>query len=146
MKKAISYIEKVLIYGIILLMSFSLILAFIDVVFEIGARIFEKTYFVVDADSLIDLFSTFLVLLIGIELLETVKLYLKEDKVHVELVILVAIIALSRKVIIWDFNKYNVNEMFSLAAMIIALGVTYVLVKKSNLKVRLPKKNLLNDE
>nr|MDA3818484.1 phosphate-starvation-inducible PsiE family protein [Prolixibacteraceae bacterium] len=121
-------------------------LAFIDVVFEIGSRIFEKPYFVVDANSLIDLFSTFLVLLIGIELLETVKLYLKEDVVHVELVILVAIIALSRKVIIWDFNKYDVNEMFSLAAMIIALGVTYLLVKKSNLKVRLPKKNLLNDE
>jgi hypothetical protein len=36
--------------------------------------------------------------------------------------------------------------MLSLAAMIIALGVTNVLVKKSNLKVRLPKKNLLNDE
>jgi uncharacterized membrane protein (DUF373 family) len=146
MKKIISYIEKFLIYGIILLMSVILILAFIDVVFEIGSRIFEKPYFVVDANSLIDLFSTFLVLLIGIELLETVKLYLKEDVVHVELVILVAIIALSRKVIIWDFNKYDVNEMFSLAAMIIALGVTYLLVKKSNLKVRLPKKNLLNDE
>jgi uncharacterized membrane protein (DUF373 family) len=146
MKKVIAYIEKFLIYGIILLMSFILILAFIDVIFEIGTRILEKPYLVVDADSLIDFFSTFLVLLIGIELLETVKLYLKEDVVHVELVILVAIIALSRKVIIWDFNKYEVNEMLSLAAMIIALGVTYVLVKKSNLKVRLPKKNLLNDE
>ncbi|MBN1769176.1 MAG: phosphate-starvation-inducible PsiE family protein [Prolixibacteraceae bacterium] len=142
MKKLVQYIEKILIYGILLLMSFILLLAFADVFFEIISRMFQKPYFIVDANSLMDLFSIFLVLLIGIELLETVKLYLKEDVVHVELVILVAIIALSRKVIIWDFNKFEVNEMLSLAAMVVALGVTYVLVKKSNLKVRLPRKNI----
>jgi len=81
-----------------------------------------------------------LVLLIGLELLETIKAYLKEDIVHVEFIILVAIIAIARKVIVWDFNKYSFEELLSLAAMIVGLGITYFLIKKADLKIAFPKK------
>ncbi|MFA7136156.1 MAG: phosphate-starvation-inducible PsiE family protein [Bacteroidales bacterium] len=67
----------------------------------------------IDANGLLDLFSLFLVLLIGLELLETVKAYFKEDIVHVEYIILVAIIALARKVIVWDFDKYSNEELLN---------------------------------
>ncbi len=87
------------------------------------------------------LFSLFLILLIGLELLETVKAYLKDDIVHVEFIILVAIIAIARKVIIWDFNKYSTHELLSLAAMIVALGITYFLIKKADVKLKIGPKN-----
>lgn len=83
------------------------------------------------------MFSLFLVLLIGLELLETVKAYFKEDIVHVEYIILVAIIALARKVIVWDFDKYSNEELLGLSTMIVALGVTYFLIKKAGVKKRL---------
>jgi uncharacterized membrane protein (DUF373 family) len=83
------------------------------------------------------LFSLFLVLLIGLELLETVKAYLKEDIVHVEFIILVAIIAIARKAIVWDFKKYTTEELVSLAIMIVALGVTYFLIKKADIKLKI---------
>ncbi len=44
-------------------------------------------------------FGGFLSVLIGIELLHTIKMYLKEDVVHVEIVLLVALIGVSRHVI-----------------------------------------------
>jgi uncharacterized membrane protein (DUF373 family) len=76
-----------------------------------------------------DLFSVFLVVLIGLELLETIKAYLKEDVLHVELVLLLAIIAISRKVIVWNFEKYNHQQLVGLAIMILSLSLSYFLLK-----------------
>lgn len=139
MIKLIKRIEHLLIFGILIVISLILILAFIDIAYEIKQEIFSPPIFIVDADGLMDLFSLFLVLLIGLELLETVKAYLKEDIVHVEFIILVAIIAIARKVIIWDFKKYSTEELLGLATMIIGLGVTYFLIKKADAIIRLQK-------
>lgn len=141
MLKFITYIEKIIIWGIMLVMSTILILAFVDIVYEIAIHILEKPMFIIDANGLMELFSLFLVLLIGLELLETIKAYLKEDIVHVEFIILVAIIAIGRKAIVWDFKKYSTEELISLAVMIVSLGITYFLVKKANIKISLNRKD-----
>ena len=130
MLKIVKYIERFLVWGILMAVSILLVLAFVDLVYEITQKIIAPPKLIIDANGLMDLFSLFLVLLIGLELLETVKAYLKEDLFHVEFIILVAIIAISRKVIVWDFNKYSTSELLSLSAMIVALGATYCLVKK----------------
>ena len=116
-----------------------LLLAFIDIVHEIKQKVILPPRFIIDADGLMDLFSLLLVILIGLELLETVKAYLKEDIVHVEFIILVAIIAIARKVIVWDFNKFQFEELLSLAAMIVGLGITYFLIKMAGSRFRFPK-------
>ena len=139
MNNIIKRIEHTLVFGILIFISVILILAFIDIAYVITQEIFSTPKFIIDANGLLDLFSLFLVLLIGRELLETVKAYFKEDIVHVEYIILVAIIALARKVIVWDFNKYNNEELLGLAAMIVALGITYFLIKKADVKIRLHK-------
>jgi uncharacterized membrane protein (DUF373 family) len=136
MLSLVKYIERFLIWGILLVMSILLILAFVDVAWEIKQKIIASPMFIIDASGLMDLFSLFLVLLIGLELLETVKAYLKDDIVHVEFIILVAIIAIARKVIVWDFSKYETQELISLAIMISALGVTYFLIKRANTQER----------
>lgn len=132
----IKYIEKILVWGIMLVMSIILLLAFIDIIYEIKVKMLSAPFFIINSEELMDLFSLFLVLLIGLELLETVKTYLKEDIIHVELIILVAIIAISRKVIVWDFSKYSSQEFIGLSLMILALGVTYFLIKKAGLEVK----------
>jgi len=139
MIKLIKRIENILVFGILIVISVILILAFLDIAYEIKQEIISTPKFIVDASGLMDLFSLFLVLLIGLELLETVKAYLKEDIVHVEFIILVAIIAIARKVIVWDFKKYNSEELLGLAAMIVGLGLTYFLIKKADVKIRLHK-------
>lgn len=139
MVQLIKYIEKGLIWGVLLIMSTILILAFIDIAWEIKEKIIAPPMFIIDASGLMDLFSLFLLLLIGLELLETVKAYLKDDIVHVEFIILVTIIAVARKVIIWDFKKYTTQELISLAIIIAALGVTYFLIKKADIKIRINK-------
>ncbi|MBN2349991.1 MAG: phosphate-starvation-inducible PsiE family protein [Bacteroidales bacterium] len=141
MVKIIKYLERGLIIGILGVISITLLLAFIDIVYEITQKILLPPKYIIDAGGLMDLFSLLLVLLIGLELLETVKAYLKEDIIHVEFIILVAIIAIARKVIVWDFAKYGTNELLSLAAMIVGLGVTYFLIKNSDWRLRIGKNN-----
>ncbi|MFZ7111443.1 MAG: phosphate-starvation-inducible PsiE family protein [Desulfatiglandales bacterium] len=131
MLKIIKKIEKILILSIVIVFSIILILAFIDIVYEIYCEIVDPPLFVVNAQNLMELFSLFLIILIGIELLETIKAYLNENIIHVELVVLVAIIAIARKVIVWDFDKYSYIELFALSAIVIALGGTYFLVKRT---------------
>lgn len=135
MSKFIKHIERILIWGIIIVMSLILVLAFIDIVYVIKEKVLEHPFLIIDANGLMSLFSLFLVLLIGLELLETVKTYLKEDIVHVEFIILVAIIAIARKAIVWDFNKYTTRDLISLAIMMLALGLTYFLIKKSDIRL-----------
>ena len=137
MTKFIKYVERFIIWGILIVMSVILVLAFIDIVYEITKKIMEEPIFIIDSSGLMGLFSLFLVLLIGLELLETVKAYLKEDIVHVEFIILVAIIAIARKAIVWDFKKYTTEELISLAIMTVALGVTYFLVKKADIALKI---------
>ncbi|MFO7940251.1 MAG: phosphate-starvation-inducible PsiE family protein [Bacteroidales bacterium] len=139
----IKFIERFLIWGVLLVMSVILILAFVDITWEIKEKVLASPTLIIDANGLMDLFSTFLVLLIGLELLETVKAYLKEDIIHVEFIILVAIIAVARKVIVWDFVKFRTQELIALAITITALGVTYFLIKKSHSRAprRRPYKN-----
>ena len=49
--------------------------------------------------------------------------------IQVRTVLLIALLALSRKLIILDLNAFSANTIFSLAAVLLALGVTYWLVR-----------------
>jgi len=75
-------------------------------------------------------FGGFLSVLIGIELLHTIKMYLKEDVVHVEIVLLVALIGISRHVIDLDIAHLKPMTIFGISSLIIVLSGGYFLIKK----------------
>lgn len=122
---------RLMVWGVILFISLILLLAFIDLGYQTYVKITEPPFLVVDSGCIIELFSLCLIIIIGLELIETVKAFLKEDVVHVELVILVAIIAIARKVIVWDFEKYSYLDLLSIAGILLALSASYFLVKKT---------------
>jgi uncharacterized membrane protein (DUF373 family) len=82
--------------------------------------------------SLIELFGLILNILIAMELLENMTGYLKKNIIQVELVIVTSIIALARKIIIFDFTKYSNLELFSLGFAIVSLAISYGLLKRFN--------------
>lgn len=82
--------------------------------------------------TLIDIFGLFLNILIALELLENITAYLKKHIVQVELVIVTSLIAVARKIIIFDFSKFNSLDLLALGAAILALGVSYWLIKRVN--------------
>jgi uncharacterized membrane protein (DUF373 family) len=70
-------------------------------------------------------------ILIGLELIETIKVYLVEEMVHVEIIFLVAIIAITRKVIILDVKSLPPLTLIGVAAIILALSGGYYWLKKA---------------
>jgi uncharacterized membrane protein (DUF373 family) len=129
--KAAKIVERYIIKTLIGLMSLLLVLATIQLGYFVFKSIIESQTFVIELDTIMDLFGVFLLVLIGIELLDTIKVYFKKHNIHVEVVLLVALIAIARKVILMDFSKYSGLEIIGIAGVIIALSLGYYFIKKA---------------
>jgi len=127
--------EKIIIYSLIIMMGAVLVLSTIELGYYLVKSIFSSDFLLLDLDSLMDLFGVFLLVLIGIELLDTIKIYLKQNVVHVEVVVLVAIIALARKVVVLKLEEWDGAMIAGLGALILSLAVTYYLIKRAGLFV-----------
>lgn len=119
----------------ILLILMTIIVAI--AIFELGiilyVDIFDPTDGVLflEIDELFRIFGFFFIILIGFELVETLEMYFKDNIIHAEVVLLVAVIAVSRKVILLDLEKYDPIAIIGLGIIIIALGGCYWLIKQS---------------
>ncbi len=133
MKKTGRIIQKVIIYSLIVLMTAVLILATIELGYYIFKYVLESDYAVINLNQLMELFGIFMLVLIGIELLDTIKVYLKENVMHVEVVVLVAIIAVARKIVVLKIEDIDGLKIIGVAFIIVALAVAYYLIKKSGL-------------
>lgn len=58
-------------------------------------------------------------------------MYIEEDIIHVEVVVLVAIIAVARKIIVIDYYSISYEILFGIAAFMISLCVGYFLLKRA---------------
>lgn len=83
---------------------------------------------------LMEVFGLFLNILIALELLENITAYLKKHVVQVELVIVTSLIAVARKIIIFDFSKATGIDLIGLALAIFALSISYWLIRRMNIK------------
>lgn len=133
LKKVTRWIEKLIIHALIVMMAGVLILATIELGYFLVNSVIESRFLLINLEKLLDLFGIFLLVLIGIELLDTIKVYFKENVVHVEVVVLVAIIAIARKVVILKAEELPGETLLGIAAIIIALAVSYYLIRKAGL-------------
>ena len=131
MNKIAKIVEKGIIYTLIVMMAGILVLATIELGYYLINSILHSEFLLIDLDALMDLFGVFLLVLIGIELLDTIKVYLQSHVVHVEVVVLVAIIALARKVVIIKLETLTGEMILGIASLILALSVAYYLIKKT---------------
>lgn len=133
MNKIAKYTERVIIYTLIVMMAGILVLATIELGYYLVKNIIQSDYLLINLDNLMDLFGIFLLVLIGIELLDTIKVYLRENVVHVEIVMLVGIIAIARKVVILKFEELSGMTLIGLGVLILALASGYYLIKRAGL-------------
>lgn len=122
------YFEKVIIFSLILLMMLVILVSAIEFGYILIMDIFMPPALFLEIDELLDIFGFFLLILIGVELLETIRAYLREHVVHVEVVVEVALIAIARKVIILDVQEVPADKMLGIAAIVVALAVAFFLM------------------
>ena len=101
-----------------------------DVVYVLYQRITSPPFLLLSINDILATFGAFLAVLIAIEIFINISMYLKTDVIPVRLVVATALMAISRKVIIFDFEKITSPFIFGTAAVVFALGVTYWLISK----------------
>jgi uncharacterized membrane protein (DUF373 family) len=77
-------------------------------------------------------FAGVLTVVLGLELLETLKTYSVEHHVRLEIILVVAIIAIARHLLQIDFEHTAGTVLLGISAVIIALTCGYFLVRKSH--------------
>ena len=127
--------EKVIIIILAILMALVLFIS----TFELGVIIFKEVIetpaekgMVLDISELSRIFSFFLYILIGLELFVTVVMFLKENVIHGEVILLVGITAVSRKIIIQDYEAMEPITIIGLALLIGTMSLGYFLIKRSH--------------
>jgi len=128
--------EKTIIYILIGMMVIVVLISTIELGALIIKDIFSPPKLWLGIDQLFEIFGFFLILLIGVELLETIKAYLIENVIHSEIVLEVALIAISRKVIILDIKDYDPLTIVGLACLIFAIAISYFLIKRCRINLK----------
>lgn len=80
-------------------------------------------------------FSGILLVLLGLELLDTVKVYFRQHVVRVEVILLVGLIAMGRHVLEIDLHHIDPLTLFGFSSLILALAISYFFVKRAPLSV-----------
>src|SRR5215831_4043019 len=78
-----------------------------------------------------EVFGSFLLILIGLELMKTVVMYLDRHELHVEVVFTVAMIAVARHAIDLNLAETPPLLLIGMAALIVGLSLGYYFFQKS---------------
>jgi uncharacterized membrane protein (DUF373 family) len=130
MQLVLKRFEQVIIISLIAMMAIVVLFATIELAWIIYTDLSVAPYFMIEIDSLLKIFGFFMLILIGIELLETIKAYLAEHVIHIEIVLEVALIAIARKVIILDLKDYSGVTVLAIAALIVSIAIAFYLEKR----------------
>lgn len=140
---AVEKFEKI-IYGGLMVMLIAVIIAaiadlgyFLVLSFVTGNPELFELHEQVAVHELIAVLGAFLLVLIGVELLDTIKAYFREKQIHVEIVLILAIIAMARSVILLDpsgMSGYEYGtELMGVGVIVVGLGIGYYLIRKAGL-------------
>lgn len=128
--------EHCIVLSLILMMMVVVLLSTIELGWLIVKDMLTPPIVLLEIDELLELFGFFMLVLIGIELLETIRAYYVDHSVHAEIVIKVAIIAIARKIIILDVKDLPSLTLIGIAAIVLALSAAYFAIKRLSLQAR----------
>lgn len=132
---ATSRFERFVLVAVQLLLMGLILVAVADLIWLMWHGLLNQLVAVTDVEHLQKAlqrgFAGILLVLIGLELLETLRAYLHDRHVRLEIVLLVAVIALGRHIVMLDLEHLDGMLLLGIAALILALTGGYVLVRRA---------------
>jgi uncharacterized membrane protein (DUF373 family) len=125
-------IQKIIVVVLAAMMVVVVVLSTVHLGVLVGEEIWKPPRFLIPVQGLLEIFGYFLLVLIGVELLETLKAHINQELVQVRVVLEVALIAMARKVIIEEPNTAPSATLFAIAALILALGIAFYLERQAH--------------
>jgi uncharacterized membrane protein (DUF373 family) len=132
LEKLINKVQMVIVIALMVLLILVVISSTLHLAVLIAEEMWQPPRFLMPVQGLVDVFGYFLLVLIGVELLETLKGYIRREAGHVRVVLEAAMIAVARKIITAEFNTVSALTLFGVAALILALGVAFYFERESS--------------
>ncbi|HEY6942324.1 phosphate-starvation-inducible PsiE family protein [Dokdonella sp.] len=122
--------ERLIVVVLVVLMAGVVLLATIELAWILVQDVITPPVLLLEIQELLDLFGLFLLVLIGIELLHSVRTYIVERTFHIETVLAVAMIAVARKVIVLDPKELPPGALLGIAALVVALSFAFYVLRR----------------
>lgn len=122
--------ERVITGLLLLMMAGVVLLATIELAWILGRDALTPPLFLLEIDELLELFGQFLLVLIGIELLHSMKVYSAHREIHIEAVLVVALIAVARKIVVIEPKELPSGTLLGIAGTVLALALAYYIVRR----------------
>jgi uncharacterized membrane protein (DUF373 family) len=110
------------------IMTLVVLLGVVDVAYVLYQKLVTPPLLMLTISDILDTFGAFMAVLIAIEIFINITIYLREDVIHVKIVMATALMAIARKVIILDFNRITPDYIWATASVVIAMSLGYWLV------------------
>lgn len=111
-----------------IMMTLVIFLGVLDVGWEIIEKLKKPPYMLMNISDILATFGAFMAVLIAIEIFINITIYLRDDIIHVKIVMATALMAIARKVIILDFTVITPDYVYATAALVLAMSIGYWLV------------------
>ncbi len=128
--KIISTFQRYVLSTLLIVMGVVIVASSIELVIVVVQELLTPPL-LLDLGELTKISGLFLTVLITLELFGILEVMLLENTVHVEFVVAVALIAASREVLVVEFTSLAPITLVGLAALILALGAGYYLIKRA---------------
>lgn len=128
--KAISKFENVISKILAIILVFVIFIALFDLLKLLTYDLFFTDPKGIFTAPLIKIFGMFLNVMIALELMENITAYLRQHVIQLELVVVTALTAVARKIIIFD-SKAD-GDLTGLAIAILSLSISYWIVRSQN--------------
>ena len=112
------------------LMTLVILWSVADVMLMLYEKAFHPPFLRINIDDLIPTLGAFLFVLIAIEIFLNIVIYLNEETHHLRVVLATALMAIARKVIIFDYEHTPSDKLIGIGAVIVSLGIAYWLVHR----------------
>jgi len=117
-----------------ILMTAVILWGVVDVCWVLYQELLSPPRFLLTLSDILATFAAFMAVLIAIEIFVNICIYLREDVIHVQIVMATALMAIARKVIILDFSTISPEYVWAIAAVVFAMSIGYFLVLYSSQK------------
>jgi uncharacterized membrane protein (DUF373 family) len=95
--------------AITILLAIAVVLSTVHLGYLIAEEMWKHPRFLIPVPGLLEIFGYCLLVLIGVELLETLKMYLKRDSIQLRVVIEVALIAMHERLLKRNWIRFQPN-------------------------------------
>ncbi len=128
--RAITKIENIVSKILAVALVFVILIALFDLLKVLTYDLFFTDPKGVFTAPLLKIFGMFLNVLIALELMENITAYLRQHVIQLELVVITALTAVARKIVIFD-SKAD-GDLTGLAIAVLSLSISYWIVRSQN--------------